>query len=868
MRHSLRLGSRRIGAVAGLATLLLFAMVTRAATFSWVGSSGSWSNSGNWGGGAIPPSAPTTSLSFNRPSGTFVAQQDLANPFVLNSISFGTAAFTISGAPLHLAVDGGAVPQIVVSTPTLQTFDVPLILGDNTVISGAGTVSGQFGTYDQVAFLRPVTSDFALIKSNSNIATFAASNTFGRFDATSGSTIFSGGTTTITSGELGGGLNVRSSVSILSGAVVEVDAPGSSSVIVDGSILRVIGPGSTLRFGATFQLGPTLSSSGNLIVSDRAAVTGAGTFSLGAADRIGAATVLTGATLVTGPARMPYGAVTVSDPGSSWTTPELVVGFPQTNRAGRLTITNGGHVAVASPIELSTGSSSIVVTAASLTTAGLNTSNGARPVVAISDPPGGAALTINGGVSSTFEGAITDSSGGPGSILKTGAGTFTVIGDQSYTGTTRVTAGVLRLMSGRNSSTFEASGGTLEVSGVAVTPGLVGALRADAPGVIRYAAGTSVTGGILRGGGQQIVEDARFTSATVAADAVVVSAGGGTFSNLRNAGRLTSAGGALTIDVGNNEPGGTLTIHDSTVNAGAFSSAGVIVLGDGGVLRQGGVNMTLGGGSRTTVAPGGRIAVDAPAALELSGALLVNHGTVGGVTNVRFNSVAIGSGTFGTVNVFDNAIFSPGASAGTTVFSPAVAYVAGDFSAADAATLRVQIGGATPGAGHDRVEVTGLATLGGILDISLAGGFTPLPGDYLAVFAAAGGVHGAFDVIVGQQVNPGTWLVPVYGPQEVLLTVALPGDATLDGTVDIEDFARLAANFNLAGLDWRGGDFTGDGAVGVADFSLLASKFNLSVLPPVRRPAAIPEPRLCAVLPLLLAVGRAGERVTRRSATA
>lgn len=75
------------------------------------------------------------------------------------------------------------------------------------------------------------------------------------------------------------------------------------------------------------------------------------------------------------------------------------------------------------------------------------------------------------------------------------------------------------------------------------------------------------------------------------------------------------------------------------------------------------------------------------------------------------------------------------------------------------------------------------------------------------------------------------------------------GDANIDGTVNIADFAALAANFNTpVGAVWEDGDFTYDNAVTIADFSLLAANFNTTA---ARGPAAVPEP--IAVAPAAVA---------------
>jgi hypothetical protein len=60
----------------------------------------------------------------------------------------------------------------------------------------------------------------------------------------------------------------------------------------------------------------------------------------------------------------------------------------------------------------------------------------------------------------------------------------------------------------------------------------------------------------------------------------------------------------------------------------------------------------------------------------------------------------------------------------------------------------------------------------------------------------------------------------------VLVRYTLAGDANLDLSVNIADFARLAGNFNLPTGAWAKGDFNYDGSSGIADFSALASNFN------------------------------------------
>lgn len=98
----------------------------------------------------------------------------------------------------------------------------------------------------------------------------------------------------------------------------------------------------------------------------------------------------------------------------------------------------------------------------------------------------------------------------------------------------------------------------------------------------------------------------------------------------------------------------------------------------------------------------------------------------------------------------------------------------------------------------------------------------------------------------------------------VLVRFTYKGDATLDGSVNISDFALLAAHFNRAGR-WFNGDFTNDGLVNTADFAAMALNFGQS-LPSSSggsaRPGAVPEP---SALALLVAVAAGALRRRRQT---
>jgi hypothetical protein len=70
--------------------------------------------------------------------------------------------------------------------------------------------------------------------------------------------------------------------------------------------------------------------------------------------------------------------------------------------------------------------------------------------------------------------------------------------------------------------------------------------------------------------------------------------------------------------------------------------------------------------------------------------------------------------------------------------------------------------------------------------------------------------------------KPGDWTA--IGIHEL---AALPGDANLDGKVDVSDLGILAANYGTtAGATWDKGDFNGDGKVDVSDLGILAANYG------------------------------------------
>src|SRR5207302_4166094 len=81
-------------------------------------------------------------------------------------------------------------------------------------------------------------------------------------------------------------------------------------------------------------------------------------------------------------------------------------------------------------------------------------------------------------------------------------------------------------------------------------------------------------------------------------------------------------------------------------------------------------------------------------------------------------------------NVTNAAVVSPGGS------GAGVLTVTGTYTQTSAGTLDVDLGGLSADSQYDQLDVDGLATLDGILNIDEINGFTPVSGDTFLVLVA------------------------------------------------------------------------------------------------------------------------------------
>lgn len=228
-----------------------------------------------------------------------------------------------------------------------------------------------------------------------------------------------------------------------------------------------------------------------------------------------------------------------------------------------------------------------------------------------------------------------------------------------------------------------------------------------------------------------------------------------------------------------------------------------------------------------------------------------------GVTLTSTNGLSVkgggnlaGGGTIAGDVTVQGGNITPGTSAGTLTID-------GDYTQKSTGVYSVELGGTTAGTEHDQIAITGEAALAGFLDVALIDGYRPDAGTDTAswtIMTATGGVSGDYSSFDADAVRDETGIVfsiDVLANSVVLNAdfVFIQGDLNLDGDVNGQDLAIMAANFGGEDQTLATGDVTGDGLINGQDLAILAANFGSSVTPPVNL-NAVPEPGSLALLGL------------------
>ncbi len=207
--------------------------------------------------------------------------------------------------------------------------------------------------------------------------------------------------------------------------------------------------------------------------------------------------------------------------------------------------------------------------------------------------------------------------------------------------------------------------------------------------------------------------------------------------------------GRFTLTIGGNNLSTNFSgaLHDGN-SFGAGSAIGSLTKVGTGTLTLSGTNTYTG----LTTVNAGKLRVSGSVASAVS---VNNGGTLGG------------SGTTRSVTVNSGGIVAPGGSQ--------TLQVNGNYVQGNGGALAITIGGNTAGTEYDQLIVSGVAQLGGTLNLSLSNGFRPAVGDVFQ-FLVAGAISGNFDTLnttgFTGQVN--------YGPGSITVTVTSVPDIPLN----------------------------------------------------------------------------------------
>ncbi len=125
-----------------------------------------------------------------------------------------------------------------------------------------------------------------------------------------------------------------------------------------------------------------------------------------------------------------------------------------------------------------------------------------------------------------------------------------------------------------------------------------------------------------------------------------------------------------------------------------------------------------------------------------TGTYNMTGGTLSVTNEIINNGLFKGAGGNITTGLFtNNGTVAPGHSPGTLTMT-------GNYVQNAAGILEIELGGTNPGE-YDILNIIGSATLGGILDISLYGGYSPANGTAFDFLLASGGITGEFSSIAG-----------------------------------------------------------------------------------------------------------------------
>jgi fibronectin-binding autotransporter adhesin len=369
---------------------------------------------------------------------------------------------------------------------------------------------------------------------------------------------------------------------------------------------------------------------------------------------------------------------------------------------------------------------------------------------------------------------------GSGGLVKTGAGTLTLSGSNTYSGPTTISAGVLAYNANNvlAGGSVTVNGGTLNLCSYGDSVGAV-ALNSGAifSGTLTSTSGFAVSSGSI---GSTL---AGSVSLTKTSDGTVTLSGANTYS------------GTTSIK------SGTLLLANKDALAGSTLDYGNY----GGSLSFGKLTAALFGGLKG--------AQNLPLTNNSSGGIALSVG--GNGTNTTYSGLLTGGGGL-TKNGSGTLTLS-----GTNTYTGLTTVKAGVLKLLGTNT-------ATPGAWNPVLNLGGADIQAGklVFDYATNGGTSPASTIQTLLKASYDGSKFASGQIFSSTAGTTTYGLGWFDDgSAVTVKIAVYGDADLSGTVGASDLSTVLTNFGLAGT-WSTGDFDYSGVVGASDLSTVLTNFG------------------------------------------
>jgi len=221
----------------------------------------------------------------------------------------------------------------------------------------------------------------------------------------------------------------------------------------------------------------------------------------------------------------------------------------------------------------------------------------------------------------------------------------------------------------------------------------------------------------------------------------------------------------------------------STIGAHYLDGTGAQLEVEGG-LYIGGTSASAGGEGTLTVDYAGKAAIGGTLKIWGDGTVNLNSGEL-----IADQIVKTAGATFNftggrlCTKAFPGNLTNP---AGTVApgLSPGVMTVSGNYTQGADATLEIELGGGARGSQYDALDVNGLVTLDGGLDVTMINGYTPYAGQEFDILDWWGALSGTFNSLELPVLSDLAWdITALYTTGELSVVSTGPGDRTWTGAV-------------------------------------------------------------------------------------